>query len=56
MSYQSSYGALEDTGGSWLGFDILILIWILSQVFDIPMKQILAFFLDCEGAKNIHVL
>ena len=28
MSFKSSFGALEDAGGSWLGFGILILIWI----------------------------
>ena len=49
-------GALEDAGGSWLGFGILILIWIWSLVFDIPIIQILALYLDFEGAKNIHVL
>ena len=26
------------------------------MVFDIPMIQILALYLDFEGAKNIHVL
>ena len=26
------------------------------MVFDIPMIQILALYLDVEGAKNIHVL
>ena len=56
MSFESSFGALEDAGGSWLGFGILILIWICSLVFDIPMIQILALFLDFEGAKNIKVL
>ena len=30
MSFKSSFGALEDAGGSWLGFVILILIWIRS--------------------------
>ena len=56
MSLKSSFGSLEDAGGSWLGFDILILIWIWSLVFAIPMIWILAFYLDFEGAKNIHVL
>ena len=56
MSFKSSFGALEDAGGSWLGFGILILIWIWSLVFDTPMIQILALYLDFEGAKNIHVL
>merc|ERR1711954_293590 len=56
MSFKSSLGAIEDAGGSCLGFGILILIWIGSLVFDIPMIQILALYLDFEGAKNIHVL
>ena len=56
MSFKSSFGALEDAGGSWLGFGILILIWIWSLVFDIPMIRILALYLDFEGAKNIHIL
>ena len=55
MSFKSSFGALEDAGGSWLGFCILILIWIWSLVFDTLMIQILALYLDFEGAKNIHV-
>ena len=32
------------------------MIWIWSQVFDIPMIQIFVFYLDFEDAKNIHVL
>ena len=40
MSFKSSLGALENAGGSWLGFGILILIWIWSLVFDKPMIQI----------------
>ena len=31
MSFKSSLGALEDAGGSWLGFVILILIWRCKQ-------------------------
>jgi len=42
MSLKSTFGALKDTGGSWLGFGILILIWILSLVFDLATIQILA--------------
>ena len=38
--------------GSWN----LILIYIWSLVFNIPMFQILAFYLDFEVVKNIHVL
>ena len=56
MSFKSPFGALEDAKHSWLGFDILILIWIRSLVFDTPTIQILALYLDFEGAKNIHVL
>merc|ERR1712112_265361 len=56
MSFKSLFGALEKTGGSCLGFGILILIWIWSLVFGTPICQILALYLDFEGAKNIHVL
>ena len=56
MTFESSFEALEDTGGSWLEFGILILISILSLVFDKPMISILALYLNFEGAKNIHVL
>ena len=31
MSFKSSFQALDDAGGSWLGFGILILIWICSE-------------------------
>ena len=34
----------------------MILIWIWSLVFDTPMIQIWALYLDFEGAKNIHIL
>ena len=34
----------------------MILIWIWSLVFDIPMIKVLALYLDFEGAKNIHIL
>ena len=56
MSFKSSFGALEDAGCSWLGFGILILIWIWSLVFDKLMIRILALYPDFEGAKNIHGL
>ena len=49
------FSILEDPRGSWPGFGILILIWIWSLVFDIPMIRILDLYLDFEGAKNIHV-
>ena len=54
MSFKSSFGALEDAGGSCLGFGILILILIWSLVIFTPMIQILALFPDFEGVKNIH--
>ena len=56
MSFKSSFGALEDAGGSSLGFGIFTMIWIWSWVFDILLFQILALYLDFEGAKNIYVL
>ena len=56
MSFKSSFGALEDAGGSRLGFGIFILIWMWQLVFATALSQILAFNLDFEGAKNIHVL
>ena len=37
MSFKSSFGALEDAGGSWLGFGILIFIWIWSWVLDLAL-------------------
>ena len=49
------FGALEDTGGSWLGFSILIFgysHWSLIQLW----SKLFALYLDFEGAKNIHVL
>merc|ERR1712081_154200 len=52
----SKFGALEDVGGSCLGFGILILIWIWSLVFGTPIFRISALYLDFEGAKNTHVL
>ena len=39
-----------------MGFGILILIWIRLLVFGTPICQILALYLDFEGAKNIHIL
>ena len=56
MSSKSGFGALEDAGGSYLGFGILILIWICSLVLDTHMIQISALYLDFEGSKNIYVL
>ena len=48
MSFKSTFGALEDPGGSRLGVGISILIWIWSLVFDIPMFRILAFYPDLK--------
>ena len=56
MHFKASFGALEGAGGSWLGFGILIMIWICSLVFGTPMFQILALYLDFESAKNLHIL
>ena len=53
---KSSYRALEDAGGSWLGFGILIMIWIWSLIFGTIMFWILALYLHFEDANNIHVL
>ena len=53
--FKSSFGALEDAGGSWLGFSILVLICILSLVFAIPLLKMLALYLDFENGKIIHV-
>ena len=47
MYDKSWFGALEDAGGSWLGFGILIFIWLWSIVFsNTPMFQVLALYLD----------
>ena len=56
MSLKFLFGALEDVGDSLLGFVILILIWICSLVFDTTMFQIVALYLDFEGAPDIHIL
>ena len=56
MSIKSCFGALEDAGGSWLGLDIFVFIWIGSVVFGTPIFQIIALYLDFEGAKNISFL
>ena len=56
MSFKSAFGALEVFRGSCLVIWSLILIWRESLVFDTPMFQILALFLDFEGERNIHVL
>ena len=44
MSFKSWFRALGDAAGSWLGFGILIMIWIWSLVFDTPMLEILALY------------
>ena len=56
MSLKSTFGALENTGSSWLGFGILILICIWSLAFDTTMIWVLALSLDFGGAKNIDIL
>ena len=56
MSFKSSFGALEAAGGSWLEFGILILIWILSLISYTTLFQIMAFKIDFELEKNIHIL
>ena len=56
LSFKSIFGVLEDAVDSWLGFGVLIMIQILSLLFDAPMIHFLALYLDFEGAKNIHVL
>ena len=56
MSFKSWYMDLEDAGGFWPGFGMLILTLVWSLVLDTSMVWILALFLDFEGAKNIHDL
>ena len=56
MSFKTWLWALEDATCSWLGFIILIFIWIWSLVFGTQILRILALYLDFESAKNIHVL
>ena len=53
MSSKYSFGDLEDAAGFRLEFGILISILIWLLVCDIPKIQILALYLDFEGAKNI---
>ena len=50
MSFKSWFRALEDAGGSWPGFGILILIWIWFLVFDRPIFWILtlSWFWGCK--------
>ena len=55
MSFKSWFGVLIGDGGFWLGFGILILIWIWSLFFGTPIIWILALYLDFESAKYIHV-
>ena len=56
LSFKSSFGALEDAGGSWLRFGFLILNFIWSLDFGTPMHWILNLYIDFEDAENIHVL
>ena len=46
---------LEDTGGSWLGFGIFVLILIWLLVFVTPIFSILALCQGFKVAKNIYV-
>ena len=48
MSFKFWLEALEDAGGSLLGFGILILNWILSRVFGAQKLQIVAIYLDLD--------
>ena len=56
MSFKSSFGPLEDTESSWMGPGILIFILIWSLDFNRRFFQVLAPYLEFEGAENIHVL
>ena len=56
MSSNALFGTLKDSGVSWMGFSILILVWICSMVFDTTIIWILALLLDFESAKNTHDL
>ena len=47
---------LEDAKCSWLGFGILVFVWIWSLVFYTNIIQILALYFDFEVAKNIRIL
>ena len=42
MSFESPFGAFEDALSSWLGFGMLILVWIWSMFFDISIFVSLA--------------
>ena len=46
LSSKSSFGALEDAGGLWLGLGILIFVLIWLLVFGTPMILILALYPD----------
>ena len=52
LSFKFGFGAFENAEGSRLGFGILILIHIWSLVFGISPVQILALYLNFEGAKT----
>ena len=50
---------IQGFGGRWrfrTGVSHLDIELDVATVFDIPMIRILAFYLDFEGAMNIHVL
>ena len=48
MSFKPWFGAFVGAGGSWLGFSILIFIWIWSLVFDTGYPKFWL-YIDLEG-------
>ena len=56
MSFKSWSGALEDAGGSWLGFGNLDLDLDMVTALYTAKLKFFSLFLDFEGTKNIHVL
>ena len=51
ISLETWIKALQEVGGSWLGCNIVIYIWIWSLFFQIPN---FGSYLDFEGVNNIH--
>ena len=47
--------ALKEAKNYWVGYGILILIWIMSMVFDTIIFQIFALYVEFKGANNVHV-
>ena len=50
------FGALEDVGGTWLEFGILILIWVSLFESNEYFLQILDLYVEFKSAKNPHFL